>query len=317
MSDFYFFPKRFSRAPAPVKRMIWRAEAVLVGGTLGCFRCLPYTLGHRLARTIFSTLGGYTERAAQVQRNLGVVFPDASTGRRRRLTRATFGHLGMAMAELASVDRVWRARRQRLEFVEHPGAQVPSPEHRSVFVTAHTGAWEFTPLIGPHYAIDLPIIYAPERNPYVDKRLAKFRAGYGSRLIVNKGGVRTLMRALDSGASVGLTADTRMDAGESLTFFGEQAHTNTTPARLALRYGCNMVPVRAERLPGGRYRIHIYPPIIADTACADTTERARDMTNQLNRLFEDWIRTMPGEWLCMKRRWPQLVYQRLGLDNQG
>ena len=28
------------------------------------------------------------------------------------------------------------------------------------------------------------------------------------------------------------------------------------------------------------------------------------LTAELNALFERWIRVHPGQWLCMRRRWP-------------
>ena len=83
--------------------------------------------------------------------------------------------------------------------------------------------------------------------------------------------------------------------------------TNTVPARLALRFDCELVPTRAERLPGGRFRITLYPPVRPDDPNASAAAQARDMTTKLNALFEDWIRATPGEWLCLARRWPKDV----------
>jgi len=32
-------------------------------------------------------------------------------------------------------------------------------------------------------------------------------------------------------------------------------------------------------------------------------EEPLQLTEDLNRLFEEWIRNQPGQWVCMKRRW--------------
>ena len=80
-----------------------------------------------------------------------------------------------------------------------------------------------------------------------------------------------LMGELSHGATIGLGSDVRLDAGEMIPFFGHDMPTNTVPARLALRFDCELVPARAERLPGGRYRITLYPPVRPD----DRQRRAR------------------------------------------
>ena len=36
------------------------------------------------------------------------------------------------------------------------------------------------------------------------------------------------------------------------------------------------------------------------------------MTRDLNRLFEQWIRERPEQWLCLKRAWPKAVELRTG-----
>lgn len=118
------------------------------------------------------------------------------------------------------------------------------------------------------------------------------------------------MRELDKNHCVALTLDTRLDEGEPIPFFGEDAWTNTVAARLALRYDCDLVPLLAERLPEGGYRVNVLPPIEARDAQADVAEQSRDMVTQVNQLFEQWIRERPGEWFCMKRRWPKDTEKR-------
>ncbi len=33
------------------------------------------------------------------------------------------------------------------------------------------------------------------------------------------------------------------------------------------------------------------------------------MMRRVNEHFEVWIREKPGEWMCMKRRWPKPIYK--------
>lgn len=311
MARNYFVPKRVRKAFPEAQDLIWRLEAAIIGLLLGAFRLLPLRTSLKFGGALFAQFGPRTPRADKVRMNLCVAHPGKSSAQIKQLTRAVFKHLGTAMAELVHIKKIWRERDQRIEFKVYPGATVPVPGKRFVFVTAHCSAWQLTTLIAPYYGLTIPLIYAPEENPYVDRKLVALRNGFGSPMVSRDGGIRVLMRALDQGHSIGLTMDTRMDAGELLPFFGEQALTNTAPARLALRYDCELVPVEAERLPDARFRIHIYPAIKPRDANAPTAEQARDMSLQVNATFESWIRKSPGEWLCFKRRWPKQVYKPL------
>ena len=113
------------------------------------------------------------------------------------------------------------------------------------------------------------------------------------------------MRELGNGRSVGLLVDQRVDSGEPVPFFGLEMNTSTTPARLALRYHCDLIPIRIQRLGNARFRATFEPPITPTGEFTDEHEKILDMTRQLNELFETWIRDQPQDWLCSKRRWPK------------
>ncbi len=311
MAHNYFLPRGLRKRASVSPQLLWRIEAAILGTLLIIIRLLPLKLALKTGGTIFAVVGPRTPRAAKARNNLAIICPGKNAHELDQLTRDSFRHFGTGMTELMRLDQIWRERDTRIEFALRAGATAPNPDRRTVFVTAHCGPWELTPLIGPHYGVTLPVIYAPEENPYVNNKLKEMRRTFGSDLVSRDGGIRMLMRALDKGHSIGLTVDTRMDAGEPLPFFGEDALTNTGPARLALRYGCEMVPVFAERLPGARFRVSIYPPIRPRDITAAAPEQGRDMTCQLNGIFETWIRAKPDQWLCVKRRWPESVYQRL------
>ncbi|MFM7784412.1 MAG: lysophospholipid acyltransferase family protein, partial [Gammaproteobacteria bacterium] len=119
--------------------------------------------------------------------------------------------------------------------------------------------------------------------------------------------IRTLLEELRAGHSVGLACDTRMDQGEELPFLGQTVLGNTVPARLALRTGCPLVPVLAERLPGRRYRISVLAPVEPGEAGASDGERARAMSVLLMAQFESWVRARPAEWMCLARRFPKAL----------
>lgn len=317
MAHYYLLPRRFRDTLRRVKPLVWRLESWVVASTLGVLRFLPLSLASRLAGWCFERIGPHTPRARKVRQNLAVAFPGQNPFEAERLLRSTFRYVGVAMVELVQLPRIWRRREQRIEFVLEPGAVRPAAERPSVFVTAHVGAWQLTPLVGAKFGLTIPIIHAPEENPYVDRLFKRLRSGWRGPLVVRDGGVREAMRSLNRGHSIGLAIDTRLDSGEALPFFGEDALTNTVPARLALRYRCDVIPVLAERLPNERYRIRIFPPVRSREDSMRANDQVRDIVVQLNQLIEGWIRARPGEWFCMKQRWPKATIARYCTEDRA
>ncbi|MGB7756908.1 MAG: hypothetical protein WBL23_12675 [Salinisphaera sp.] len=310
MARFYFSGRRSHEVTAWRRRLMWWTEAAVLKSLIGLLRVLPLKAAFSLGAVLGEVFGHLSPRVDKVRRNLRIVFPHAGSEKLDRITRASFANVGIAMAELANLDRLWRHRDERIEFKVMPGANRPRRDRPSVFVTAHYGPWQLTPLIGRYYDVPLPVIYAPEQNPYVDRALNRLRGAFANRLVSRDGGMRMFMRSLSRGESIGLTVDTRLDNGEAVSFFGHPAMTNTAPARLALRFDCDLVPVLAERLPGGRFRVNIHPPITASQAGMSRDETVLDMSRQINELFESKIARHPDQWLCLKRRWPKTVDQQ-------
>ena len=118
-------------------------------------------------------------------------------------------------------------------------------------------------------------------------------------------GARPLIRELSEGRSIGLVVDTRDDDGVPVPFFGHDKLTTLAPARLALRFGCDLIPAQVARLGDARFRLIVHEPIRPDPGLASDKDRALQMMRDLNRLFERWIRERPQQWLCLKRAWPK------------
>ena len=90
-----------------------------------------------------------------------------------------------------------------------------------------------------------------------------------------------------------------------IPLFGREAATNTSAAGLALRTGAALIPIRAQRLPQGRFRVTVYDPLISQHPDAPEPEQKLELSILINRHFEAWIRENPEQWICLKRRWPK------------
>ncbi len=305
--------KRIDRVPA-LRRARWRMEAGLLALYWSiCARLGPDTasaFGQRLFRRLGPSLG----KSGQIERNLRLAFPNLSEAEQTELLREIWSNAGAVLAEYPHFKAICHDDFDgHFEVVEKwDVAGYRGAGRNGIFVTAHVGNWELSAAAAGHHGFPITVIYAPSRNPFIDRMLRRRREALGCRLVSLDEGARHLLRELAEGRSVGLVVDTRDDDGVPVPFFGLDKLTTLAPARLALRFGCALVPARVERVGPARFRLIVHEPIRPDPALASDKDRAVQMMADLNRLFEQWIRERPEQWLCIKRAWPKDVEAQAG-----
>lgn len=300
-----FVRRGLDRLPGLHGAVQWLEAAwlALVWGVLGW---LSPERASALAAGFLRRIGPHLRKHRHVRRNLAIALPERSEAERAAIARDVWGSLGALFGEMPHLGRIDREADRRIEVVFR-GALTPlaDPPRPAIFVTAHVGNWELTTLVAGRYGVPVSVIYAPDSNPWLDRLIRRQRRALHCELVPKQGGLRALLRALAAGRSLGFLIDTRQDDGEPVPFFGVPALTSTVPARLALRAGLQLVPVRCERLAPARFRVTFHPSVAPDPAIRDAREQARAMTRRVNEHFEAWIRERPEQWLCSKRRWPR------------
>lgn len=306
MAKYYLLPKTLIDRQPWLRQPVWFLEAAVFHLLYGAARLMPVGMAGRVFGWLLGMLGARNpNKRRPVQRNLAVVMPEADASARERATRDIFRSTGLAAVELFLLDRIWRGRDRYLEFRLHPEAEAAiRRKDPIVFATAHVGAWQLTNLIGRAYDLSIAVLYAPDSNPWMNRFFLARRRHFGGPMVPSAGGARDMIRELAAGRSVGAAFDTRIDEGEMVPFFGVPCMTNTLPALLAQR-GYPLIPIRAVRLPGTRYRIEVMAPLAPAAPDLPRKEQVLELTARLNGVFEAWIREDPAQWLCMKRRWPK------------
>lgn len=137
--------------------------------------------------------------------------------------------------------------------------------------------------------------------------LQRKREALGCGFVSKEAGLRPIIRLLGNGTWVGLLPDVKIPSGELVPFFGKDAYTTTNPARLALRFDCELIPVQVERLQEARFRVTFHEPARPDDTQAERHTQALQMTRKVNALFKSWIRNRPIDWWCPKNRWPKVT----------
>ena len=299
------FRHRIANMPR-LQRALWEVEAAIVAALWGLLRLLDPDRAVRAMRAVMSRIGPRLAKSRNIRDNLAIMFPEQTPEERAALEREIWGYWGAHFADYAHLDRII-AEPQRFEVVQRVPVDVVSHGGRpAVFVAAHLANVVLTVLAGKRVGVSGSVIFQRDSNPAVQRMIERRRSQIGIDLVPSEGSMRALVRELASGRSVGLVVDHRYDIGEMVPFFGVETPTLTTPARLALRFDCELIPVRLERVSdGARFRITFHEPVTPSDPTRSRSEQALDMTRQVNALFEQWIRERPGQWITVKRRWPR------------
>jgi KDO2-lipid IV(A) lauroyltransferase len=168
-----------------------------------------------------------------------------------------------------------------------------------IFLTPHLGCFE---IIAQVIASRTPLtaLYRPPRMAVLEPLLEKARQRDGLALApANLSGVRTLLKTLRKGGSVGLLPDQVPRAGEGVwtKFFGKPAYTMTLPAKLAHMSGATIILSYAERLPYGQgYAVHFIP---FERELIGTSEEQAEI---INTAMENLITRCPSQYFWSYNR---------------
>jgi KDO2-lipid IV(A) lauroyltransferase len=271
----------------------------------GAFGLLPLdwasAIGGALARTIGPRLGISKRARLNIRRAL----PELADHEIAKTIAQMWDNLGRVAAEYPHLRqiRVFEpGGRVETHGFEHMDRAVAAGRRMIIF-SGHIANWEIGMLAAVQYGAEVAQIYRAANNPLIDRMITRFR-GIGGELIP-KGTVaaRRAIAVLRRGAHLTMLADQKMNDGIPVPFFGRPAMTATALAALALRFDCDVLPARVERLCGARFRLTVFPPLPLPRSGDHHADVASLMT-RVNQTLEGWIRDRPQEWFWVHRRWP-------------
>ena len=282
----------------------YRAEAWAVALFFASCRALPADVASGLGGWLARLVGPVLGVSAQARRNLLSALPETPAAEVERIIRGMWDNLGRVAAEYPHLRRIrvfggdGRVATSGLEHVERAIAS----GRRMILFSGHLANWEIAALAAAQYGIDIAQVYRTANNPLVDRMILRCRGAQGE-FIPKEAVGRRAVAALRRGAHLTILADQKLNEGIAVPFFGRPAMTAPALALLALRFGCDVLPARVERLGGARFRLTIEPPL----PLPDTGTRAADVAQLMaavNATLERWIRERPDQWFWVHRRWP-------------
>lgn len=240
-------------------------------------------------------------------RNLEMAFSTMPMRERRRILRGVYVSLGRLLAEFCLFPRYTRENASQV--VVYRGFEnFEAAEKRGqgvLFLTGHFGGWEIGSFFHSLQGHPMRIVVRPIDNPYVDELVTRYRTLHGNGVIGKQGFARRLLAAMSKNETVGILMDTNMTPPQGVfaDFFGIPACTAVGIARVALHTDAAVVPAFTIWDPVLRkYRVE-FDKAIELVRTGDDEADAITNTAVFNRIFEDYVRKYPDQWLWVHRRW--------------
>jgi KDO2-lipid IV(A) lauroyltransferase len=284
-----------------------RLEGAVAAACSAVLRLLPRGAALRLGAGLGRMLGRLDRRHVAIAvENLRLAFPEWSAARRSDVARSVYVHFGRIL-----FDILWfagRSPRAMLSFVDFEGIEhfhaAAKAGQGILYVTAHLGNWEVHAVGHSLLYEPFGVVARPLDNPLLDARLRAFRCAGGNTVIYKRHALGHILRFLRGGGAVAILIDQNVNADEGIfvEFFGRPAATTTAAAALALKTGCQVLPVRAVLRKDGRYRLICEAPLRWESS-GDRRDDIARITQDLSRRIEQWIRETPEQWLWIHRRW--------------
>lgn len=286
-----------------------RAIAAAALGSLALLQCFPARRGINFFAWLARCLGPFMGRHQVALHNLRAAFPEKSEAEIQAIARGMWDNAGRLFAEYVYLDKIFDFEpfSEKKGLVEVSGldlfVKLREDKKPHIFFTAHSGNFELLPICAAAFDLEVTALFRPPNNPYIAKRVLQARRTHMGHLVPSKAGSAwALADILEKGGNIGVLVDQKFRRGLDSTFFGRPVKTNPLLAKLARQFNCAVHPARCIRLPGGRYRLELYPEVTLPRR-ADGSLDIVAATQKLNNIVEGWIREYPEQWLWFHKRW--------------
>lgn len=178
-----------------------------------------------------------------------------------------------------------------------------------VMITGHQGNWEWLGAGLALYGYPMVAVMTPQHNQEVNQVIMDLRSG-AHMILAMRAEVRDMVRHLKEGRGIGLLMDQYAPQSDIQTeFFGRNTQCQPGPAVLARLQKAPIVPAFIHRLPNGKHHITVYPVMMIDEAKERHAAQA-EMTQELMKIIESYIRRYPEEWFWLHNRWKLVGRER-------
>jgi KDO2-lipid IV(A) lauroyltransferase len=240
-----------------------------------------------------------------IEKNLKICFKNVDQKKIKRISLGMWSNIGKTFSEYVFLNNFKKNHNHliKLNGTEYLD-EIKNGNKPVVFVSGHFSNFELLGTKLNRYGIRFCAIYRPLNNIFLNPIMEYLRLKYVCPIMIKKGrsNIRELLNKIKSGYSVIIIADQRTSEGKKIEFFNCPALTTTIPAQISLKYNCEIVPLRMERLSDSRFEMTVYKPF----EYKKTKNYEKDtcgLTLEINQRLEKMILKKPEQWLWSHNRW--------------
>jgi len=302
-----------------------KATDWLVYGLVRVFICVIQSVRIETCQTWARGLSFFCAEVVGVRRNLveanlRSAFPNSSAEDRKRLTREMWEHLVLLICEVAHAPRViretnWRDYIKTVKKKELVSALIDV--RPAIVVSGHFGNFEMASYSAGLLGLPTHAIARPLDNKLLNDYILNFRSASGQYMLPKEGSAEQIQSLLQSGGALALLAD--QHGGEKgcwVEFFGRLASHHKALALFSLTTDAPMLVAYAKRM--GR-PLHfevgvtdVFDPLLEEAG------GVKPLTEWYSQQLETIIRTAPGQYWWLHRRWrepPERILRRWRKDH--
>lgn len=246
-------------------------------------------------------------RRKVIMKNLDIAFATTKSDQEKIIIarNSTINFLRTAL-ELLAANRLFNKTKyviKNQEFVE----QLLAKKQGIYAICIHMGNWEYLCHISSKLFAPVNVVVKPIGKGSLAKWFEDMRAVIGFKLIERHGNsspTTQIFEALSRNEVIGFIVDQKRPRGEILPFFGKNASTNNSLAKLWARKNAPVIPVSIKRINLNTHEITFFPEFIMkfdNNKSFDTN--VTENTAKMNLQVEQMIRANPEEYFWMHNRW--------------
>ncbi len=233
-------------------------------------------------------------------KNIRVCFPEKTANECRKITRRNFHYTGQAM--LSTPKNWWMSKRrfnQSIEIINrHYYDEALAAGRNIILLSPHFVSIE---VAGLRLAQERMMysMYQYAKNALVDEIVIRGRTRFGGDVIERKAPLRTLIKAIKSGAPFLYLPD--QDAGRKgifVPFFHELASTMPMLAKFVAVGDAVVIPVGTRTKPWGQGYTITFLPALENYPSGDDVQD----TTRMNQAVEELIRPHPEQYFWVHKR---------------
>jgi len=185
-----------------------------------------------------------------------------------------------------------------------------------ILISVHAGSWELSNVICACLGFDFNLLVRDQRHPRLNELLNKYRRHWGCKIIQRQNQTRDLIKALKRNEAIGMTMDQGGKTGNLVTFFGREASMATGAIRLALKYGCHIIPAYYTRVKGPFIKTILRAPFRVKKS-GDREKDIQDNLQELVQLFEKEIERFPQDYFWPYKIWKYGCHRKVLILSDG